>query len=373
MTTTTASSSYCRAWGRLLLFVVYSGRLSALVLPLVQGFQGKNGRRSSSPPATHAQASTRPGLFLAVPTATAIDEVIATGDEDGAIAEVMTRTDVVPTKKSTRPLATSITEVLTTEGELTAVAAAQQPGRLRRLWRRLRGKKTTETTTVPETTNTAATTKKIGAGIRFNPDFIDRAASTDEIETDETNSRNKPKFVGGQYSTPITTTKKTNKKIETQEKVGGGDASDEEDTTDNTVAVTVEPNLEEENKEETKKPIVSATTATVIDEKKKTEKNTRLQQQKQKKQDRAAAVKRKQQDKAAANAKRLAERRALTRQKIEAKAAAKAAARLAAAQTRSLTPTTSSSSSLNLDEIEDETRNGLIVVALLGVVWFANL
>lgn len=364
MTTAAASSSYCRAWGILLLVVCF-GHLSALVVPLVQGFHGTSGRRSSSPPATHAQASPRPGLFLAVPTATAIDEVIATGDEDGAIAEVMTRTDVVPTKKSTRPLATSITEVLTTEGELTAVAAAQQPGRLRRLWRRLRGKKTTETTTVPETTttdnddttNAEDDIKKVGAGIRLNPDFIDRTATTNDEETEHDTS-NKPKFVGGQYST--TTTEGIN-----------GDAGEKEDTTSSTVAVTVESNREEENTAETTTPIVAATT-TVVDEKKNA-KAKLWQQQKQEKQDRAAATKRKNQEKVAAQAARLAARRALTRQKIEAKAAATAAARLAAAQTRSLAPTTSSSSSWNLDEIEDETRNGVIVVALLGVVWFANL
>ena len=62
--TTAAASSCCFAWG-ILLFVVCTGHLSALGLPLV-------------PPAAHA--STRHGLFLAVPTATAIEEVIATGD-----------------------------------------------------------------------------------------------------------------------------------------------------------------------------------------------------------------------------------------------------------------------------------------------------
>ena len=51
---------------------------------------------------------------------------IATGSMDGAMAEVTMMIDVVSTKTTTMPLATSITDVLTTTGELSAVAAAQQ-------------------------------------------------------------------------------------------------------------------------------------------------------------------------------------------------------------------------------------------------------
>lgn len=379
---TIAAASSCRfTWG-ILLFVVCSGHLSALVLPLVQGFQGL-------PPA--AQARTHRGLFLALPTATAIDEVIATGDEDGAIAEVMTMTDVVPTKKFKMPLATSITEVLTTEGELSAVQKAQQPGRLRRIWRRVRGKTTMKTTTETETTtknddedeSNDVDRKRIGAGIRLNPDFIDRTSSTDETEATKKDTTNKPKFVGGQYTTKATNKKATNKNVESQEKAGGtkttteqkngDDVEDDVDADDNTVAVTVEPNLEKKDRTETKTPIVAATTTTaVIDEKnKKKAKAALLQQQKQQqdKKDRAAATKRKQQDKAAAQAQRLAARRRITRQQIEAKAAAKAAARTTS-NTNSNSETTTS---FNVNEMEDETRNGLIVVALLGVLWLANL
>ena len=45
---------------------------------------------------------------------------------DGAMAEVTMMIDVVSTKTTTMPLATSMTDVLTTTGELSGVAAAQQ-------------------------------------------------------------------------------------------------------------------------------------------------------------------------------------------------------------------------------------------------------
>mmetsp|Transcript_54174 Transcript_54174/g.61289 ORF Transcript_54174/g.61289 Transcript_54174/m.61289 type:complete len:452 (+) Transcript_54174:96-1451(+) len=438
------SSSSCRVH---VLGMVLFACCSTILL--VEAFQGSNKNHVVHRNQACGKTNSIHGsLFLAkLPTATAIEDVIATGDEDGAIAEVMQMTDVTSSSKkktTATPTATSMTDVLT-DGEVTAVEAAQKPGRLRRIWNRIyRGKKKTKKKTETTKTNDIKQEQEEETSVASPSSSVETVINKDDdTKLDEENkpdTNSNPTLVGDQGSTikssstttpdsagqdfsfqrlrndfeqnkttntpeeeaskkkvPQTIEEKKTVVIDTKKILTSLQSSGEgvplsymleddslrptiNDVDDITIEVGVEQNLEE--KEKKKKQIVTTGT-TPVDENKKKGNTAALQQQQQQQKEKkersgatAAAAKLLKKEQAAATATGLAERRAITRQKIEAKAAAKAAKAMTMAnkdqkETNKLSASTSSSSFLN--EMEEETRNGIIVIALLGVLWLANV
>mmetsp|Transcript_39958 Transcript_39958/g.45076 ORF Transcript_39958/g.45076 Transcript_39958/m.45076 type:complete len:454 (-) Transcript_39958:154-1515(-) len=419
---------------------------------LVEAFQGRSNKNHvvhRNQACDKVTNSIHGPLFLAkLPIATAIDDVIATGDEDGAIAEVMQMTDVTSSSKkktTSTPTATSMTDVLT-DGEVTAVEAAQKPGRLRRIWNRIyRGKKKTKKKTEMTKTNDIKQEQEEETSVASPSSSVEIVTNQDDDtkldgeNKPDTNSN--PTLVGDQDSTikastttpesasqdfsfqrlrndfesnkttntqeeaeskkkvPPTIEEKKTVVIDTKKILTSLQSSSEgvplsymlkddslrptiNDVDDITIEVVVEQNLEEEEKK--KKQIVTTGT-TPVDENKKKGNTAAVQQQQQKEKEKkersgatAAAAKLLKKEQAAATATRLAERRAITRQKIEAKAAAKAAKAMTMTnkdqkETNKLSSSTTSSSSSFLNDMEEETRNGIIVIALLGVLWLANV